>query len=505
MQPMLPLQPVVTLEPTYHLPFDETPNVFSLVFVPDRGVVLVHMHAPALNLWRLGVSIWPELLGIGGGLLLLIALYALRRVLRRPRVRGEPYCRRCNYHLVHLADDAKCPECGRIVAKTRVLGRRRWHRLAIPSLLCMVSLTMLATPVLVALPRYPALGERYYIGAPAVLAWAEKNKIDWIVDRKTAGDRVVEVDLETGRIVRTVYAQATSTFSRLGVNCDATLMFLHGPGNEVRAVSTSSGRCVARMTSPDLTALAGPDLEMNEGVVLPSADPQVVYVPGIHQGANESRLLRWRLGDEPRIVARSHLYDRSRCGRGFLVRKSGDETTFVTYPDFTEAYHQPTRLIEVVDQAGEQLTTVELEQHEFDTDPQVAMHPDGRRLFVATRYGESLLIIDLESGETEACPWSRSAILAARPGFPFFRSDTIAIHEERSLLFAFGHRAAVAMDVETGQARAHFSCPSHLFAPHLFTSKRWLGTVMLSQQQKNGSYAHEVVLWDLSPLLDDEL
>src|SRR5262245_24913468 len=53
----------------------------------------------AINVWALIVRYWPE---VTSGLAFLTAALWLRRLRGRRQIKGEPYCRCCNYHLAGL-------------------------------------------------------------------------------------------------------------------------------------------------------------------------------------------------------------------------------------------------------------------------------------------------------------------------------------------------------------------------------------------------------------------
>jgi hypothetical protein len=106
---------------------------------PDGAGVFFTAHVTAINLWALLVSSWPE---IGGGIVGLAGLvcgWTICRTLRRRRIPGLPYCRRCGYCLESLPSE-RCPDCGDERARRRaIIARPAWRRLA-PGLVIVATL-----------------------------------------------------------------------------------------------------------------------------------------------------------------------------------------------------------------------------------------------------------------------------------------------------------------------------------------------------------------------------
>ncbi|MEX2212790.1 MAG: hypothetical protein WD768_01595 [Phycisphaeraceae bacterium] len=108
------------------------------------------------NVWAFIVYFWPEILFLILFLGLLVILWRVVRVMRRPQAVGEPICRRCRYQLTGINGEA-CPECGtKLTPRNRILGRSRRRRLAVP--LALGALILSGASVLFYF-WYPPLGD----------------------------------------------------------------------------------------------------------------------------------------------------------------------------------------------------------------------------------------------------------------------------------------------------------------------------------------------------------
>lgn len=140
---------------------------------------------------------WPRLeaarpdigaiLSIGGLVLLAVGI---ARVVRRPRVPGRSYCRRCNHDLnagpgARPASD-RCPECGLLLgARTVALGATRARRLAralVPSLAALgLGAWLFTASVHGAGARAPSIGIAWPIAAASQVTgwpWMRTSSVD---------------------------------------------------------------------------------------------------------------------------------------------------------------------------------------------------------------------------------------------------------------------------------------------------------------------------------------
>ncbi len=135
--PSLPAAPdsaLPTLDPArvIDLPMrSEWSGVDALAFSPSGQTLFALQPVPAINLWAAYVVwYWPEIFAGATTLAGLFFLVMLRRILKRPRTPGLPYCRACNYCLHHSVSP-RCPECGvALDAKSPVRGRHWLLRIA---------------------------------------------------------------------------------------------------------------------------------------------------------------------------------------------------------------------------------------------------------------------------------------------------------------------------------------------------------------------------------------
>src|SRR5262245_2460498 len=152
---------IAVLEPIHDIPLTRMPFLEAVRFAPD-GRLYVHEMEATLNLWRLAVHYWPELLGGVSALMLVVLAVPILRVLRRPRIVGALHCRRCNYDLTDTPAGKLCPECGVDPAKRRpVVGRSTRRRLAWPVGMALVVLLLYSGLHLARAPRESWLNEEF--------------------------------------------------------------------------------------------------------------------------------------------------------------------------------------------------------------------------------------------------------------------------------------------------------------------------------------------------------
>jgi len=196
------------------------PVSFAEVAVNGEGSgAFISGGGQVIDIWALLVAAWPETVAATA---LLVGLVWMWRLHRHRRLRGEPYCRRCDYRLTGMAATT-CPECGRpVTGRGRVVGRRRRWRVIVATGL------VVATPLLYAvwlrgLPREGAVSRWRAWWSIELFEWADKHSIKWLTDRAVAGSLILKIDLATGATDRVVYVGPTR----------ASVRGIHVAGNEI--------------------------------------------------------------------------------------------------------------------------------------------------------------------------------------------------------------------------------------------------------------------------------
>lgn len=487
------------IEPTHHIPFDGIDSIFALVFLPERNSVLVHTHAPALSYWRLGVTYWPEIAAIIVGLIALVCLWRIVRTLRRPRTNGEPYCKKCNYHLATLEHDAKCPECGRVIAKVQISGRRLRRRLAVPVTIFLTGPGAVIVVLIAPMPRTQYMKDWWYIDASRLHEFATAHEIEWILEAETDGDRIFEVDLASGEVVRTIYAHDGRTYWHMSHTPDRRTIILSrspkGFGAGLAAIDVSAGRRAASMRLPGEGSYIGMS-PSKRGAVRPWIQPEQVVVAYVDRTTEESVVAVWDIesSEFERIASLPVYYREQRLHPPvFHLGAEGKGCGFFAIPDFMEAMENDEYVVHRFDSDSD---LIAIDVHDIDTyDPSgtAAFDQTRSRLYISRRYGERIDSIDLLSGDVEKfAPW--------RPvGFGI--ESMMIIHGDRYLLVANSDNNVSIVDLEQPGRIMRLTYPDELFAPALFAGGSWVGVVCQAQSPLQRVYPQEVVVWDLADVL----
>ena len=192
-------------------------QIRDIILAPDGRSAYAVFAIGSVNIWAVLVYHWVEIAAAVIGVTVALMLW---RVVRRRREIGQPHCRRCNYLLVNFSGTA-CPECGvELADRNRVMGRpRRWRIAMFSGLLAAVGAGYLGGRS--QLPREGQASTWFYWLSPRLYDWAWHHGQGWLHNHKAWLSRVVEIDLQSGRIERTLYQRNGGT---------ARLIMLHPSG-----------------------------------------------------------------------------------------------------------------------------------------------------------------------------------------------------------------------------------------------------------------------------------
>ena len=218
---------------------------------PDGKHLRAHWRLGSVNLWAVLVYFWPELLAFIAALMLVVMLC---RVIRRKRIVGQWYCRKCNYQLANSVSD-RCPECGAtLTPRNRVIGRPPLWRLGLIGVLLM-AIGAGYEYGRGHFPREGTVSKWFYWCSTRIYDWAYHHDQDWLLRHKTWITQIVEIDPQTGRIDRTVFSQRGGFFFKLQTAPDGRSMIGYGGDNELFRVDAETGSIVARIRCPEKYAL----------------------------------------------------------------------------------------------------------------------------------------------------------------------------------------------------------------------------------------------------------
>jgi hypothetical protein len=475
-------------------------------------VLYVLLHPESIDLWALAVHYWPEVFGGFSGLAAIIGAVLIGRVARRPRQRGEPYCRRCNYHLVHLArpdpalpkkfivdEGARCPECGVELGKRPPLRARRAVVRILP-IAAPVGAVVIAYGLLMALgvARDGRASEWLYFSSGIVNRWDAAHKPAWMKPWRRAVSRVVAVDPGTGTVVRTVCERREETWINLGLTPDGGSFFLQGARSTLLRISARSGRTLGSLTVPRIN---GTGQDESAAVVGFSRDGNTVFLACLDEPGQRSQLWAWDLAtgghriviDEPAYVVQN----RAQIRRYLMGETSPDR--FLSITSFMESNETQKYTVEVFGADGSL-------QRSFDLPVFSQNHPGGLMATsgpavtpeCGTMFGwfdvGCLLEADIESG-------SRTGLLKCpdeRGGFLF----SPIVSKDGRLLGGGAYVGSIFIrDIRAHAWLARLTHDGSLIAPQLFISpdNRWFAATPF-QNTPVRRPIHELLLFDLSQL-----
>jgi len=499
-----------TIAPTHVPVFSGSDSVSSIAFAPDKPSLYVLSRILTANPWPNLVALWPEILGGIVALATLVFLLVLRGLKRRPRIVGKPYCRRCNYDLTaHTTPNpseytksftwppaARCPECGTTLDRAKpVRGRRFAHRLA-PALAIWLCLILpYAALFAFRTPRNNAAASWFDLSS----TWAATNANSFALQRlglkPLRTDHIVEVDLATGKVIRTVSLRGSTTYFTLAISPDGRTLFLQSRDkNTLDAISVATGRITSSTKLPGT-----PMVDVQNPTVLGfTPDGAAAYLQWWNDAGNKSGVARWnwRTGELNPSLTEVSGFARNpgNWPRLFGLRDHngvGAAPRFYSIVNFMETMSTKKFNITLHDGAGA--------PRSIDVQPlpnpmqHPAMSADGGTLYLSGESMKSMVGIDLNSG-MRAGELENTA-----------NADHFANSASGRYVILSGIREIQVRD--TAEKKWHLRAT---LSPALYASRasvspdgRWLAAVCqggdLGSPGKPSSIVHPVVIWDLGP------
>jgi len=407
-----------------HVVFPGDHDLRSAVFSPDGSSLYAHVAVPAIDVWQVSVSFWPEILAGVLALLTLFVLWRWRAIVARKRVRGKSYCRACNYevgdapsNVASTVSDAaapqdsapptaspsirKCPECGSPLLPHMILpGRSTLRRLRWVLAIWLLAAAGYATLFIVKVPREGEVSQWTSLCSKDLADWATLKKIAWLIPRIKRCDRVIELDPATGAIRRVVTTLPSQTWVNISISPDGQLLFLDGGQfQSIACVSITSGRVrrVARLPGEPVT------MQKDPAVIGFSPEGATAYIQWHNREQGMSGVSAWntatgKLTEALRVPAyEDDRTARTTWPRHFQVRfDHRGSPIFLSYPDFMEAYPSGKFIV--------RLHESDLAPREFSltpspesiTDP--AWRFDEQQLIAVSKYGRALAGWSLADG-----------------------------------------------------------------------------------------------------------
>lgn len=243
--------------PTHRVPLPPNEKALGATFSVDGQTLFVQTWGRGvINVWEVLIFYWPELLGVLTILTGLLCLLAIRLIVRRKQIVGEPHCRRCGYCLRGLSH-SQCPECG--VPSTRpIVGRSLARRLLLPLGIFAFVVASYGGLWLLSAPRL--------IKAPNWLQWWSCAMSDWVQIMKLdaarltkPASRVLEIDVTSGcvrgALVTRPFCVTLPILLTSTPRGDLLVSFGEGEqGDQIAIVNGRSGRVYRRISPQNLGA-----------------------------------------------------------------------------------------------------------------------------------------------------------------------------------------------------------------------------------------------------------
>ncbi len=226
-----------------------------IVASPDLKHVYLTRDVDSVNILQVAASRWIDSIVVFAAA---IALVLVRRAWRAWTLRGmagQPYCRRCRYHLKGIAS-AHCPECGLdVTGAGRVVGRPAGRRVACLLGLALVILGGWGLRAWLSPPQYVTWdGPQWY--SDTLLAWAVRHDIAWLKRLKVRTCVIEQYEVATGRMVRRLAQDKRLTGPwAVSVSLDSRRVFINH-SRRIEELDAATGRRLRTLTLPTDTWIA---------------------------------------------------------------------------------------------------------------------------------------------------------------------------------------------------------------------------------------------------------
>lgn len=491
---------------SHHLPFAELPDgIRSAAFAPDRNSIYVHYTTPVFDTWGFLVAHWPEILGGALAVVSLVALLIAWRIARRRRTPGAPYCRKCNYDLTPQiarddsgrfakpSADTRCPECGVLLARARpVRGRRLAFRLMPVAAIWLVCAGAYASLWIARVPRDGRAARWFDLSSASLAELVSKRQWTALKKYVDEGDRVIEVDLAAGKIVRTVATRRSRTWTELAVTPDGSGVIIAGDEHGVlQLVSTRSGRRIAQVRLPERDC---PLHHPRRAVIGFSPDGATAFVQWAGRETATCGVSAWNLHTGELVTVATTPSHRGAYieARDFMLR-SASPPRLASIPGFGESFQTKSFIMRRHEAEPSADRPAEFKVAPLPNPSQSrVITSDGSKAYLVAQYGRSLLRVDLNDGQTDGQ-------LSAGP-YPF--DGALCLGRDDRYLVAGLHRHLAVRDTVERRWLAQLAFPHGLYGPATCISpdNRWIAAVL--QAGTSGAFRHELVIWNLAEILE---
>jgi hypothetical protein len=521
------LAPVAhTLGPKHEVVFPGVEYIWCVDFSPDGRTAYVAVDGYGVDLWAAGLHRWPAIGGGLVGLVTLVYILIFTRIRSRPQVKGDPHCRRCNYHLIAHAPLAvapksrrvapapgtRCPECGADLTRKRPRkGRGMVARLWPATALLLACAAGYAWLWIAGIPSAANSSDAPRLWWRWLDRYAESHQLTALLQHSMPVTRVMTVDTQSGAITGCLRTMRGNGCHGIIVSSDGKHLAIAEGTDQVVWVSTRTGWAQGSTTGGFFMSSGIPGAEpLVIGLDGPPTDPWIYYCAAVPQGCR-SRLYKWRprtgeqviVIDEPAFAMASGASTSRPWVRRYALAGRGEELRSVSAPDFEMAYTQNKYVMTLRAPGRTDGSAGDVEREiQASSDACTSMvhvTPDGRRAFVSCGPSQGVCGYDLATGQS---------LGQLRPAHPEVVShEAMAISADGRLMYVpVFERSILVRDMQEQKWIARLTYPDEFIAPNLALSHdgRWLAATPFKSTGAGATgaqYVHELFLFDLSEVV----
>lgn len=391
-----PLGSAPVIQPLYVKQLAESPQLTGVIVSPDGNSLYATVVVPVIDMGALFVAYSRPVVDGLLGLLALPVLFWLWRAARRRRKAGACYCGKCDYELTSLVQGSQtpsnCPECGADLAiRKPVAGMSPARRLAWPAALLALLIGAAAWFELAGRTRIGDFVPRERWASRWLSEYGSTRQIVWPKGVEHNGDLLLELDTQTGEVVRTITQRASRSYSELAYNPAADGVYLKsGEGTDL--VSLRTGRVIA--------SLRGCFGRVNGPLVIGhSPDARLVYLDSaeMHRDATANLVeWDWSRGTSRTIATAEPFRDKGRDVPRHFAMVPGEPLRFVRYSDFSEAFPTAGYSVALLDSDGKMVNDSNFGQS-VQPSGNPAFSTDGALMFLASHHQSELFAYEIPS------------------------------------------------------------------------------------------------------------
>jgi hypothetical protein len=481
------------IEPSHVLGPDVLPGLYSSALSPDGTRAYANLHTQVVDAGGAISHHAPDLAAAAAVLLTLVMLIPIVRRMRRAQAVGQPYCRRCNYHLA-AHSGGPCPECGLDQSKAPpVKGRRITRRVAGPVAIIVLGAAFFGAARLVGRDS-PLLDPGWTLDSDR--SWLKQPAFKWASRFVVPGENLVEIDTMSGKVIRTIVRRRAPTYLQLELTPDGRGVYLVSPKQMgLDLVSMTSGRVLSRFRPKGTFRY-----EVGGQSVIGHSPDGGSAVVSYWDGSEEAHAAVWDLGNEShRVIASTRAYvdaaggRSANWGRQFLMRRWGTSPEVISVPLFMESFPTKSYQVRLFDEAGTALSDYDIVGHANHNSVPV-VYPSGEAMFVTAAALSGVSVISPSDG-------ALLQKLILPDGDRAW--DKLKLSPDAGYLLVPGFKSVYIRDLRSKKWMMTLSKPAELIAPRPTMDEACTRVVAVSQVGKPSPTGvprrnQAIIIWDLN-------